>query len=180
MILQNQKHQVGAGARRIYGILFDGAWLWEEYMNMLIGDAFYHPTNKAKQGVQYLFSGNRGKIYPDFISKNTINRVIADAKYKPIDNIGNKDYLQVLAYMFRFDAKQGFYFYPESGNADDLRLQVNKGSSYENNVATREDVCVTKYGLKIPNDAMEYDDFVLKMKVSEEAFRKGLPDLNDW
>ena len=134
LILQNQKHQIGYGNRRIYGILFDGAWLWEEYMNMLVDDIFYHPMNKAKQGVQHLFAGNRGKIYPDFISKKDVNRIIADAKYKPVENIGNKDYLQLLAYMFRFDAKQGFYFYPEAEQADDLKMCVNKGSTYEKNV----------------------------------------------
>ena len=145
-------------------------------MNMLVGDIFYHPMNKAKQGVQYLFAGNKGKIYPDFISKNAINRVIADAKYKPIDNIGNKDYLQLLAYMFRFDAKEGFYLYPEAENTDDLRLCVNKGSSYENNVSAREEVCLTKHGLKIPNVTERYDDFVSKIKECEEAFIKGLSE----
>ena len=30
LILQHQKHQVGLGFRQICGILFDGAWLWEE------------------------------------------------------------------------------------------------------------------------------------------------------
>lgn len=176
LILQNQKHQIGSGSRRIYGILFDGAWLWEEYMNMLVGDIFYHPMNKAKQGGQYLFAGNKGKIYPDFISKNEIDRVIADAKYKPIDNIGNKDYLQLLAYMFRFDAKEGFYLYPEAENTDDLRLCVNKGSSYENNVSAREEVCVTKHGLKIPNDTERYDDFVSKIKECEVVFIKRLSE----
>lgn len=174
LILQNQKHQMGSGGRRIYGILFDGAWLWEEYINMLVDDMFYHPMNKAKQGVQYLFAGNKGKIYPDFISKDTSNRIIADAKYKPIDNIGNKDYLQLLAYMYRFDAKQGLYFYPEAKGVNDLKLCVNKGSSYENNILPREDVCVIKHGLKIPNDAEGYDDFVLKMNICEEVFKKSL------
>lgn len=45
---------------------------------------------------------------------NANERVIAGAKYKPIDNIYSKDYLQLLAYMFRFDAKTGYYLYPES------------------------------------------------------------------
>ena len=35
-------------------------------------------------------------------------------KMTKIDNIGNKDYLQLLAYMFRFDAKAGYYLYPET------------------------------------------------------------------
>ena len=88
-------------------MLFDGAWFWEEYMNSIMDEIFYHPMNKATKGSQRLFDHNRGLIYPDFISRDSEARVIADAKYKPIDNIGNKDYLQVLAYMFRFDAKKG-------------------------------------------------------------------------
>ena len=107
LILQHQKHQIGMGNKKVYGLLFDGAWLWEEYMNSIVDEIFYHPMNKATKGSQRLFDHNRGLIYPDFISRDSEARVIADAKYKPIDNIGNKDYLQVLAYMFRFDAKKG-------------------------------------------------------------------------
>ena len=71
--------------------------------------------NKSGKGAQYLFDGNTGLIYPDFIGKNPEARIIADAKYKPSENIGDRDYLQLLAYMFRFDSKQGFFIYPESG-----------------------------------------------------------------
>ena len=170
LILQHEKHQIGSGMRQIYGILFDGAWLWEEYVNLLIKDSFYHPMNKGGKGAQRLFTGNIGLIYPDFISKNNEKRVIADAKYKPIDNIGNRDYLQVLAYMFRFDAKEGFYLYPESNTQDGIKLWMNSGSTYEKNVTPRGDVSVTKHGLKIPNDAKRYEDFVAKMKVNEREF----------
>ena len=96
--------------------------------------------------------------------------MIADAKYKPIDNIGNRDYLQVLAYMFRFDAKTGFYLYPEAGTSDDLKLRMNRGSTYESNVSPRDDISITKHGLKIPVDAQDYDGFVNKMKSSEHEF----------
>ncbi|MGB4589421.1 MAG: hypothetical protein WBI17_09360 [Clostridiaceae bacterium] len=170
LILQHQKHQISSGARQIYGILFDGAWLWEEYINLLVENIFYHPMNKGGRGAQRLFSGNVGLIYPDFISRNNERRVIADAKYKPIDNIGNRDYLQVLAYMFRFDAKQGFYLYPEVDNKDDLRLWMNSGSTYDKNVAPRDDISITKHGLKIPNDANQYDAFVTSMKANEKEF----------
>lgn len=172
MILQNEKHQIGFGKQQIYGILFDGAWLWEEYINTLVKDYFYHPRNKAGNGAQHLFSGKRGLIYPDFISCKEEQRVIADAKYKPIDNIGNKDYLQVLAYMFRFNAKKGYYFYPKSDCADDLRLWLNKGSTYEENVEPRNDICVIKHGLKIPVNADCYNTFVSKMHESEAEFIK--------
>ena len=52
LILQHRKHQVGSWSKQIYGILFDGAWLWEEYINSLIEDIFYHPMNKAHKGAQ--------------------------------------------------------------------------------------------------------------------------------
>ena len=169
-ILQHRKHRMGTGSHQIYGILFDGAWLWEEYVNSLIGDVFYHPRNKKGEGAQRLFDGSIGLIYPDFISRDSTKRIIADAKYKPIDNIGNKDYLQLLAYMFRFEAKEGFFLYPETDRDNDLRLWLNKGSTYEKNVTPREDICIRKYGLKIPVNAENYEIFSAKMRVSEQKF----------
>ena len=175
LILQNQKHQIGAGSRQIYGILFDGAWLWEEYVNSLIKDKFYHPMNKDRKDGQHLFDkedkNKEGLIYPDFISRDAETRIIADAKYKPVVNIGNKDYLQVLAYMFRFDAKKGYYLYPESKGNDDVELKLNKGSTFEKNVEPRDDIRVIKHGLKIPKDAADYESFKKQMAESEIAFQ---------
>lgn len=79
LILQNEKQEMGYSKRKVYGIVFDGAWLWEEYVNSLVGDYFYHPMNKAGKDKQWLFGGNNGLIYPDFIGKDDENRVIADA-----------------------------------------------------------------------------------------------------
>lgn len=170
LILRHQKHQIGSGSRQIYGILFDGAWLWEEYVNSLIENIFYHPMNRNGQGAQRLFHGNVGLIYPDFISRDNETRVIADAKYKPINNINNRDYLQMLAYMFRFDAKAGYYLYPDATGSDSLKLWMNRGSTYEKNVTPRDDISITKHGLKIPVDAPDYTSFVTKMKISEQEF----------
>ncbi len=173
LILRNEQHQYGNGTRKVYGILFDGAWLWEEYVNTLIGEFFYHPKNKAGDGAQRLFAGNIGLIYPDFISKDVTARIIADAKYKPSDNIGNKDYFQVLAYMFRFDAKKGYYLYPEAGDSADLLLRLNQGITYKKNVVPRDDILVVKHGLKIPSDAMDYADFVKKIAENEQVFKES-------
>lgn len=170
LILQHQKHQIGMGSRKVYGLLFDGAWLWEEYMNSLVDEIFYHPMNKAAKGSQRLFDHNRGLIYPDFISRDVDTRVIADAKYKPINNIGNKDYLQVLAYMFRFDARKGYYFYPEAGEEEDAVLWLNRGSTYEKNVEARDDICIIKHGFRIPTGLTEYGTFVEQMRESKRKF----------
>ena len=175
LILRHQKHQIGFGSRQIYGILFDGAWLWEEYVCSLIDDVFYHPRNKLRKDGQRLFNGNNGNvglIYPDFIGKNNETRIIADAKYKPIDNIGNRDYLQMLAYMFRFDAKTGYYLYPEAEGTEDLKLWMNSGSTYENNVMSRNDISVIKHGLKIPANVTNYNEFAKKMDMCEQEFKQ--------
>lgn len=172
LILQRQKHQIGIGSKQIYGVLVDGSWLWEEYLYLLIGEIFYHPMNKGGKGAQRLFENNNGLIYPDFISKNDMERMIADAKYKPNENIGNRDYLQVLAYMFRFDAKVGYYLYPEANGEDDIKLRMNSGSTYEENVKPRDNVSIIKHGLRIPTNVNRYEEFATEMKINEEEFVK--------
>ena len=183
MILQYEKHQIRSGIKQIHGILFDGSWLWEQYVNSLISAEYHHPMNKTGDGVQQLFTNARGhkegRIYPDFISKKSHDRIIADAKYKPKDNIRNPDYFQVLSYMFRFDAKKGYYCYPEpeelkSETADSQRLFLNQGSTYEHNVEKRNDIYIKKCGLLIPNTVGNYDAFRRAMKESEANFRSRL------
>jgi len=167
LILKSEKHDIGSGIQNSYGILFDGAWLWEEYINILLSSHFYHPKNKSKFGAQQLFSDGKGLIYPDFISKSTDPRLIVDAKYKPIENIRGRDYLQVLAYMYRFDVSKGYYIYPDSEGQVPLVLNLNKGSTYENNVSVRDDVNIIKLGFKIPNKSADYDDFKMQIHESE-------------
>ena len=177
MILQHKKHQVGIGSQQIYGILFDGAWLWEEYINTLIEKDFHHPMNKGGKGAQWLFesSGKKiGLIYPDFIGKDPSNRVIADAKYKPIENIGNRDYFQVLAYMYRFDAKKGYYLYPEADGQEPVKLKLNSGNTFDSEVKARDDVFVIKLGLKIPSCEGLYNDFIESIVGYENEFKNKI------
>lgn len=86
-ILRHGKITFGKEKDKVYGLLFDGAWLWEEYLNKVLKDCgFEHPKNKTSSGAIYLFSDSRSyKRYPDFWKEN----FILDAKYKnltePID-----------------------------------------------------------------------------------------------
>lgn len=181
MILQYEKHQIGSGIDRINGILFDGAWLWEEYIDLLIGPYFYHPKNKGGEGAQRLFGRETGKeiglIYPDFIGRDKEKKIIADAKYKPIQNIANKDYLQVLAYMFRFDSQRGYYLYPDSEENPKLELYLNKGHTYDKSVKLRDDIKVVKRGLVIPIEDTDYMTFSKKMVESEKKFLKEFEEI---
>ena len=72
--------------------------------------------------------------------------------------------------MFRFDAKAGFYLYPEAEGTDDLQLWMNRGSTYEANVTPRDDISITKHGLKIPMEVSDYVEFVIKMQAHEQEF----------
>ena len=79
-ILRNEKTGYGDSKDKLYGVIFDGAWLWEEYLSQsLMQIGFQHPMNKEKEGGWPIYS-NRQRIvcYPDFIS----DQIVADAKYK--------------------------------------------------------------------------------------------------
>lgn len=112
----------------------------------------------------------------------TSEQIIADAKYKPIKNIANKDYLQVLAYMFRFNAKMGFYIYPanniESESDPESKMYLNEGTTFENNVKHQEDIIITKLGLIVPdNKGLIYSEFSQEMKLNETQLVKSI--IND-
>ena len=74
--------------------------------------------------------------------------------------------------MFRFDAKAGYYLYPEATGTDDLQLWMNRGSTYDANVTPRDDICLIKHGLKIPVKAENYKMFATQMKANEIEFQQ--------
>ncbi len=138
-ILTNQKLSYGEDSdNMIAGILFDGASLWEEYLNVLmqedetIGKRLLHPNNRNGFGRQYFFEGASGEIFPDFLldanpaSGNVMTSgQVLDAKYR--NNALDSDvYKQMLSYMFRFDSKIGQLIYPVSPNNSDKGVTVLK------------------------------------------------------
>ncbi|MBR5767686.1 MAG: hypothetical protein IKX86_03300, partial [Clostridia bacterium] len=117
----------------------------------------------------HLFGRNNGLIFPDFIGKNPNNRIIADAKYKPNKNIHGDDYLQLLAYLLRFDAKKGLYLYPYGENEEMKRIEemwLNKGTTFEKE-ERGDDICVIKYGINIPR-VNDFNLFVEQMEKEEK------------
>ncbi len=49
-ILRHKKIGYELSKNKVYGVLFDGAWLWEEYLwSVLKKSEFNHPKNKTKQ-----------------------------------------------------------------------------------------------------------------------------------
>ena len=118
-ILRHESIKFGKEKDKIYGILFDGAWLWEEYLyTILKSKGFKHPQNKTNYGGFNMFlkpeeddilDKNSRKLYPDFYKDN----FIIDAKYKHLENgVGREDLYQLVTYMYCKRADNGAYIYP--------------------------------------------------------------------
>ena len=167
-ILTDERISYGASSQKVHGIIIDIAWLWEEYLNLMIKEHFYHPQNKLGAMAHYYFQSGNGKIYPDFIGRDVTNRVIADAKYKPEKNIKSSDYSQILSYMFRFDSKLGYFLHPTKEESQSI-FYLMEGVSAEHTPQKRMDIRVEKIGMKIPR-ATSYSEFVMLMEESEKSF----------
>lgn len=181
---------------KIFGVLFDCSWLWEEYLNLVCHEGemefdFLHPRNKAGTNAQYFFEESRnGQIFPDFLGipcdRNLSSVLVADAKYKPENNVGGQDYQQLLSYMFRFEAVRGQYWYPlsprkseEGANVSEKRVETLTLWSGVNGSRIplkkrASEIIVHKIGFLIPQDATDYADFKNKMKKSEDNFRDDI------
>lgn len=169
---------------KIYGILFDGAWLWEEYLATILCDPKYgekkfeHPENKTGKGGIRLFDNSYNeessfskcyrRIYPDFYRKNSTDEendgTILDVKYKHLDNAFVRDDLyQVIAYMHTMKIDAGGFIYPcrDEYKKDDFRLAGYGGNIY-------------RIGFGIPQEAKNYKDFCKKIMISEESLRNSL------
>lgn len=183
MILTHDKISYGESQQnQINGILFDGASLWEEYLNAVMQEQiwkqnlqfkFEHPNNRTGQGGKWLFekeNGHNFKIYPDFILKEKdSNKITAimDAKYKRLEGgaVQREDYFQLLAYMFRFNSNRGMLIYPYSPNDKHQNETLKLAGEREN------EVTFSVFGLEIPeyDDKTERKDFAEQMEAQEKS-----------
>lgn len=168
-ILSRQKVNYGADSKKIYGLLFDVAWLWEEYLaGLLKSRDFKHPQNKKGSGWLYMFENsvndteadkNYKRIFPDFYKPG---EWVLDAKYKKITDgkIAQEDLFQVITYMHVMKIPRGGFIFPRTekeNGVDENKTFVLKG--YGGSIHT--------FGLKIPLNPKSRDDFSKKMKESE-------------
>ena len=109
-ILRHEKISFGSDDNEIYGVLFDAAFLWEEYLNTLLSPlGFIHPKNKARTNAISLYSDRYLPAYPDFIG----NGMILDAKYKRLDgSIGREDRFQMISYLHVTKYSKGILLHP--------------------------------------------------------------------
>ena len=166
-ILRMEEVKYGESDDVICGILFDGAWLWEEYVNtILCYYGFKHPQNKLGKGRIYIFDDHSGVRYPDFYRED----MVLDAKYKRLSGyekvaqVDNSDIDQVITYMTALHVDRGGFIAPLE------RPQVKVPTSpLKGKVAT-----LSIFGIEIAKTSSSYADFCAQMKAMETTFVESL------
>lgn len=166
-ILKMEEVKYGESDDEICGILFDGAWLWEEYVNTILHEiGFVHPENKLHKGGIYLFDDHSGIRYPDFYKDN----MVLDAKYKrlgsyeKVSQINSDDVHQIMAYMTTLHVQRGGFIAPLEHEQEKIPTSHLKDGS----------ASLSIYGIEISKTASSYADFCEKMKAMEDTFVDSL------
>ena len=166
-ILRMEEVKYGESDDEICGILFDGAWLWEEYVNTILRDlGFTHPQNKLGKGRKHIFDDRSGVIYPDFYN----DKMVLDAKYKrlggydKVAQVGNADIYQVISYMTTLHVEKGGFVAP----LEQPQFKVPT-SRLKDKLAT-----LSIFGIEISKTATSYADFCGQMKEREATFIESL------
>ena len=167
-ILRQEEIKYGTDDDRIYGILFDGAWLWEEYLNTLLCEkGFIHSENKLGTGAIYLFE-HGGQRFPDFWKQD----IVLDAKYKKLAINGTRldierdDVHQIMAYMYRLKASKGGIVCPYDGEKNKIISQNMHKDSYLGSLSL--------YALAIPKNCSSYEDFTKRIVENERILLEEL------
>jgi 5-methylcytosine-specific restriction endonuclease McrBC regulatory subunit McrC len=172
-ILRYETMDYGHEEDKIYGLLFDGAWLWEEYIAEILRENHTSIEHKTSRNEYRLFTDGQG-IVPDFITeiKGTNNAsFIGDTKYKPLDTKENaykrEDYFQVISYMYRFSCKTGYLIFPYKENEE----KYSRGYKRTINNDDTEKSFVVELGLKIPQSSNgTFGQFRSDMEEAEKIF----------
>ena len=160
MILSREKHGLGPQAQRVHGVLFDVAWLWEEYVQTLLPEDFIHPRNKEKTEGISVFSSHVRKVYPDFYHKDL--KIVLDAKYKKLEftekGINREDLYQLISYAYILEAKTAGLIFPSVEKVVDN--EIGKLAGYG--------ALLKKWSILIPQEAENYDHFVQQIHQLEK------------
>ena len=174
-ILRHEELKYGREENKIYGILFDGAYLWEEYIYTILKDLdFLHPRNKEKtDGINLL--NKKWTVYPDFYNYN--KQIVLDTKYKMLnkdnDKIDGSDKHQIISYVYTLGAKIGAFIYPIKETKEDLKSLIGELNNSKNNGILK--ASIHKCGFLIPNENFKnIKEFANKIKTSEDNFKEKI------
>ena len=170
-ILRYEEIKYGRNENEIYGVLFDGAWLWEEYLNTILQNCGYmHPQNKISKGRIYLFDDRTGVRYPDFYKDG----IVLDAKYKryaelELQKLDGDDLHQVITYMYILGAQHGGFIVPKQHGYYGSGPQPKTLKGYGGNMNI--------YGIIVDTPANDFKAYCQQMSYYEKEFVDMLPQL---
>ncbi len=164
-ILRYEEIKYGCDDDEIYGVLFDGAWLWEEYLNTILKDCgFEHPQNKVFKGKVSLFSDGSGWRYPDFYKDD----MVLDAKYKryaklKLQEIDGEDLHQVITYMYILAVNHGGFIVPWPYSLRDYKPDEKTLKGYGGSMNI--------YGITVDTPVKNYKEYCNLMTQYEREFK---------
>lgn len=177
--------EIPKNARQINGVVFDGSWLWEEFLAKLLSSDWLHANPETGAHKIYALRKKNGQetrdLYPDFRlpinGHKQLASVILDAKYKHGDkseglSIRREDMYQCLGYMLLTGATAGGVVYPPS-----LAGDYSEQDEGENNHVNCPDERIWRcYTFKYLGD-LPVEDFNKNMLEQEKKFKAFVSEL---
>lgn len=169
-ILRGENLRYGENPNQIFGILFDGAWLWEEYLaTMLTPLGYRHPENKRGVGYINLFTSG-GARYPDFYHPE--HHIVLDAKYKngerksSVSQFDRNDLHQIISYLHVLQYDKAGFLVPATRQID---IPSKELMGYGGQIAV--------YCILIPQNEQSYKSFVQRMAAEETNFMNQIKNI---
>ena len=166
MILNREEHGLGYQEQKIHGILFDVAWLWEEYVHTLLPREFIHPRNKDRTDGISVFSNRERKVYPDFYDLE--RKIVLDAKYKKLEltekGINRDDLFQLISYAYILQTEKAGLIFPSIDQT--VSSEIGKVEGYG--------VLLKKWSIQVPQKASSYSEFYEMLGKSERIFQNNI------
>ena len=163
----------GKGKDKVYGLLFSGSWLWEEYLGLLLSKLYKHYYRNKGQKFSLFDSPYYQRVIPDYIKWDSDGKTalaVADAKYIRLDKSSTyyeekatAIYYKTITYMHRWNVSTGWLFYPSFDTINSDNMRISNTASF-----------IVKMPLKIPNQELSFDEFCRLMEISEKDFLKRI------
>lgn len=175
MILQHEEVRYGNNPEEVYGLLIDGAWLWENYLlvSILSKLHFEHADNIKKTNGKRVLEGKGLRFYPDFYLQG---KIVLDAKYKFLEKVdGTKtksvfnaaDIQQIISYMDILNMNAGGFIFPSV---------LKESPVYSHTIVARGGK-MYGVGVEIPQKSKTYEEFCKRMCETEKIAIKKIKDI---
>ena len=176
LILGKEKISYSDDSQDLYGILFDGSWLWEEYLATIIEEhnlGFIHSNSKKSEYGIDIFHGNT--CYPDFykynsrLTKDIMNNCVLDAKYQNLNSFKREGLHQLITYMHILPAYSGALIHPYKSENENKECTIQRPgyrtySPNGNLFGLGGNACIIHVPIPKTDNISNMQDYAAKMK----------------